>query len=1141
MGHPSRDRESMANLVRLYGDQVELPFQAHQYSLTPPVAKLQAGLEAFEALKRDATLHGLPLGERQQVTRYLYQLGHLLFRTLFPAGQFAQLSPQAPLLLELQQDWSAYPWELLNDGNQWLALARGVVRFAYPPGSSAGSAPAGALRVLGVSAAPLPLSADSRVGRDTAALGTRFIAPLPHLADAPPGESLPIDYRLLEHAALPSLEQALGRHPQVLIFSGFASEEGWYLESDRLTAQCVPWDWLLQRVRVAVQHGLRLVVLADSLGLAQPLTGVQRTRELLRAGVPAAIRIEGHVGRERQMAYLRALLRELAAGAGIEAAHLSAARSLYRAFEEAWDWCFLRLYPQGLPGGGDFLVPKAPPAAAASGPLLDAAEAAQRPFASPPAPPVFRHRRRHFNRAGTQRRLLEAIFPEKEPTSALVFLSGPRGSGKTHVALELARRLRRRFGQVLYLPERALLPVPETVFPARGRPAPEDAPEPAGALLAALARHLGSNGAPGGSLAECKDALHRRCGDGTARLLILDRWERQPGFDALCESLVSLPRACRVLVLTRGKPPLVPGAQVELQPLRPEELTQALGAGLARRLQEEAAPAALEALCHADLLLARLLRRIPRWPEPARLAAALEAPPAADAETTADGEAADRAPTRPDPAQRLLELLIAETLPALSPDAVAALPVLALLPWLVHREVLAEGADLEGARLEQALAELAWLGWVDVWDGGRYVSLQARLHDPLAERMLSLGALARLQPRLLRAYRRFLTATAGALREAPQGRVRYPAPLLAWDDARCEALPAEWVRRLHRLGVEQTNLAELALLLVDAEEWRPLERLVNDAAPLAALREWNATAALLHQALLAAGEHADDPVLQADALNRLAAPLVEPQRAEQAAPLLERALEVLRGTAGWQVMGETYRLLGRCYELLGRFEAAEGLLQSAAELAKQLGNGALLMQASQGLARIWSRAPAAPADAEDFLARQALYLEQIGRTLEAALVQRAQADLLFRRGRWQEAQGRYEAVLQLVRRAGHAGEAARTLLRLADCRVAAGDAEGAFSLVGEAAGSPGGIALELEEQGRLLSEICRLFEQRQQLADALDGYLRIRTVLEQIGDREALIGVLDRIGGLYFQLGEQAKSTQCYEERLHLQAALMAT
>ncbi len=113
-----------------------------------------------------------------------------------------------------------------------------------------------------------------------------------------------------------------------------------------------------------------------------------------------------------------------------------------------------------------------------------------------------------------------------------------------------------------------------------------------------------------------------------------------------------------------------------------------------------------------------------------------------------------------------------------------------------------------------------------------------------------------------------------------------------------------------------------------------------------------------------------------------------------------------------------------------------------------------------------------------------------------------------------------------------------TLLRMAACQARQGAGEQALTLIAEAEQAAGEALVEVDEQGRILAEVCRLFERRNQPEQALEGYLRIRRILEEMGDREALIGVLDRIGGLYFQLGEQAKSTQCYEERLQLQAAL---
>ena len=146
---------------------------------------------------------------------------------------------------------------------------------------------------------------------------------------------------------------------------------------------------------------------------------------------------------------------------------------------------------------------------------------------------------------------------------------------------------------------------------------------------------------------------------------------------------------------------------------------------------------------------------------------------------------------------------------------------------------------------------------------------------------------------------------------------------------------------------------------------------------------------------------------------------------------------------------------------------------------------------------------------------------------------------MFQHGHADEAIPIFERVLADCREMEDHRESAITLLRMAACRVRRGEGDEALQLVTEAGAVFGEPTVEAEEQGRVLAEICRFFEERDQPEQALKGYLYIRRILEEIGDREALIAVLDRIGGLYFQMGEQGKSTECYQERLQLQAALM--
>lgn len=1142
MRHRSRDRKLMANLIKLKDDRVELPARSFVYSITPPISKLQAGLEAFEALRIGHAAHRLPLEAREETARFLVQFGQMLHGTLFPAGQGDALDPEEPVWIAPMGEWGAYPWELLHDGRRWMALHRGVFRTTWPPPTDIQpSAPfSGPLRVLALGARPLSLEGveDSR----EPGWFERFASDLALLGDSIPSSPLPVHYRVVPHATPAALEAGLAARPDVLVFSGRATAEGWWLETDRGAPHVMKWDELLRYLKQAANRGLRLAVLKDTLGFGQPLTLSARATDLQRAGLPTVIRLEGFQSRRMEHDYLRSLLVRLSEGQSVIDAHRHSLRDMFEPLEVAWGWAFPRVY-EPVPAPEDASSAQLP-GEGISGILHDSAPGPERPasfpsqgleagqnavpasFASAPVPPLMRPRRRVFDRAAVTRQLVEYLQPDSKAPSSLVFLHGARGSGKTTVALAAAQRVRRRFGQVLYLSPRLLLPDPWLVAQPRGMARDEE--RAVERVLSALVRHLGEPIRAENSVLDGQTRLTRHLEQGAPTLLILDRMEGMPVYQALCEALSELPRGSRALMISRTLPPLLPGRAVEMPLLSREELAQILGAAFLARVEEADPSGRVLDRCCEDLLLARLLRGESTLPALKVLFQDGADENGKNADGTTGGALAG------DEVVRVAE----HAFEGLSSSHHRVLQALALTPGAIHWDTLVALAGLPGDQVRPALTDLRRRGWVDTFGGLRFHGLAARLQTWASERLLTHGAIGRMREAWLRSTVIFLTAVESARQEGPGVWKSNNPSLLAWNDEGGGSTSPAHVRLAHRLGIERANITELICLLESEGDWKGLERLTDAALPLRFQGESQDLWRVLNMAQLAGAEVRRDPLAQAQALNRLAEPLLELRRASQARPLLEHALDLLGSTPGWSVLAETYRLLSRCYEQLGRLEPAVNLLHSSVELATQLGLPEEIPPACEALGRLWLRKGEERAEARGFLEKQVEFLSEAGHGTLAASVMRVLGDYLIRTGSGEEGLTLYTEALELCRGRGADDEAATTLLRLADGHLRRGEGERALELVQMAEEQAGGGLVDPEEQGRILTGICRVFEQRNRPEWALEGYLRIKKLLESMGDRVALIGVLDRIGGLYYQLNEQDKATRCYEERLHLQEAL---
>lgn len=1105
----------MANLVRVDADRVELPHLHRSFPLTPAPEDLQEGLAAFRTIQRDLSLQSLPLAHRREVSGFLRSFGRLLHRTLFAGGAGEKLAPRGPLLLQPAGPWAAYPWELLHDGDNWLALERGVIRVPDPPVRAVGRTPPQTLplRLLAVTALPLPDEAHPALTSQEQRLGTRFVSVPWNSGDAWDDRLTGIRYQALAHASRNELAHALRQSPHVLHFSGFGHEAGWLLESPLLEPEPVALDWLRMQIEAAVAKGLRLVLVNDSVGLLQPALAEQHHRALLGTGLAALIRIRGRLARLREQDYLRTLGQSMAGGYGVFESHVNSLRRLHRRFEEGWDWSFLQLHAAAPAAHAGATLDAIAAEAHGDVPrpvsfVLDGNEATE-PRGTALPPPRFCGRRRVRGRHGVLRALARGLYPDQPHAGGPVYLWGGAGSGKTALAMDIAARMHRRFDAVVYLHPGDLLPPWADIgmAPAGDATAPDEF-----ALLGRLACHLGLHTVTALPPEEWSRALRARLEDGRRRLFILDRLDGHGGFNRLVRLLSGLPPGQRTLVLTRAQPPREVRQAVPLEPLDDADMARIHGPELAERITASPLAEPLGALCRRDLLLGRILRRLPIWPADQPLRAAL-------------AEAA--------PARALLTLAFATALDHLSPQARQVLTALALYTHPVHREVLGTLTELDARPLGSALAELQWLGLVDSYQDDAYLSLPPRLFSAAAEQLVDGAVYERLRPRMLRSALSWLAEVQRHAGELPGPGAEDAGVAWCWRPHGAPLTVAQ-ARLQQRLAVERSHLAELAALLESEQAVGDLAALVQTSDTLARCPlTADVHRRLLHtQYALAVAQ--GDAGRQAEALNRLAAPLIAGSRFADAQPLLEQVLHLAgQDTMSWDTLADTYSRLSRCYIQLGQADAAGNMLQAALELSRQLGNGMRLVEALSGMLQLWKLRGESLAQGRQVLTQNIAELTERNQPMAVARLRGLLAEVHLEQGETTDAARLLQEALATLRTERDGEGLYHILLGLAQVSLAKEDAQQAAHYYGEALACRPPSQDDLYECD-VLAQLCGLQERRGLYDDAVASYERLQQLYERRGDRDGLIAVLDAVGGLYYQLGRQEESILCYQRRLQL-------
>ncbi len=854
----------------------------------------------------------LELRERaaQTVTAaWLRDVGRRLFDRAIPAPLAEALrADSAPLLLALDPALVALPWELLHDGSAFLARTRGIIRVAptSAPLPTAHASSAARLRVLLALASPvLDETLDSvEDERQPTMVDLEREAALFRELD---GAAFAADFKLAMHVTPDELDFALG-DADVFHFVGHGGIGALLLENRDGTTHLLDAAWLRERFQ---NRALQLAVFQSCLTAVQPSPASGEgsvAQTLLEAGLPLVLAMTQSLSVAGARVFFERFYAELARGASVNAAAVSARRALAdRPNGLAWEWATPALLARAdAEHAGQFAFSTTTGSAAVR-------ELAPRP----PIPPLMTREQLFVGRRQELVKVARGLDPKGD--GRVTLLHGEGGMGKTAIAIEAVHRWGKWFDTLIGLSARDVAAPREIVEHIVGRARVAGISDQAEFLIA-LGRALGLE-MHGDELP--KDALEPILVRLAARrrvLLVLDNLETLADAPYVLELLAKLPANARALVTSR-RTLNVNEFVVPVRQMLPADAVQLL-----------AASAAQKGLALTNAQATELYRGTGGHPMTMRLVIAQ----VTSGRATLDAALDDLRQAKGE----VFDYVFGRSLELAGERARRVFALASLFaPW-ARRDALHAASGLPQGDFGDALAWTIALSLVESYANGEMLRLQ-ELARAQARALLETMPKADVAAARLRAAE-FYANFAYAMDDLvdPRSRRKIAQQMLAGGGRQTLG---EWeraltLRALDAFDAEHENLRAAVQWAFDAQAWDAVATLVErqhewqDLRALWAEREQNDLLAV--EAAKREGNRAREGV----ALGNLGNVYQLQGRWAEAIGAYERALGVFRELGDRHGEGQTLGNLGNVYAQQGRWAEAIGAYEESLKIKRELGD-----------------------------------------------------------------------------------------------------------------------------------------------------------------------------------------------------------